>query len=131
MLAEASALEKNARAEADHSRQAEEETRNQLAKVREEHKQVQSSSQQLLEINKLKSEFIVNAGHEIEASLQSVLGLAELLERGSYGELTREQREAVHSLYGWARRIKGDVDWLVEYGSTRTRRLESSGGSYE
>ena len=131
MLAEASALEKKARAEADHSRQVEEETRNQLAKVRDEHKQVQSSAQQLLEINKLKSEFIVNAGHEIEASLQSVLGLAELLERGSYGELTREQREAVHSLYGWARRIKGDVDWLVEYGSTRTRRLESSGGSYE
>jgi PAS domain S-box-containing protein len=131
MLAEASALEKKARAEADHSRQVEEEIRNQLAKVRDEHKQVQSSSQQLLEINKLKSEFIVNAGHEIEASLQSVLGLAELLERGSYGELTKEQREAVHSLYGWGRRIKGDVDWLVEYGSTRTRRLESSGGSYE
>lgn len=128
MLAEASALEEKARAEADHSRIAEKETRYQLEKVREEHSQVQISAQQLLEINKLKSEFIVNAGHEIEASLQSVLGLAELLERGSYGELTAEQREAVHSLYGWGRRIKSDVDWLVEYGSTRSRRLESSGG---
>lgn len=128
MLAEASALGKKARAEADHSKHVEEEVRHELEKVREEHKQVQGSSQQLLEINKLKSEFIVNAGHEIEASLQSVLGLAELLERGSYGELTVEQREAVHSLYGWGRRIKSDVDWLVEYGSTRSRRLESSGG---
>jgi PAS domain S-box-containing protein len=129
MLVEASALEKKARTEADHFRQAEEEVRHQLEKVREEHKQVQSSSQQLLEINRLKSEFIVNAGHEIEASLQSVLGLAELLERGSYGALTAEQREAVHSLYGWGRRMKSDVDWLVEYGSTRSRRLETSGGS--
>jgi signal transduction histidine kinase len=83
----------------------------------------------LLEINRLKSEFIVNAGHEIEASLQSVLGLAELLERGSYGNLTPEQREAVHGLYGWARRIKGDVNSLIEYGSARSRRLESSGAS--
>ena len=128
MLAEASAHEKTARAEADHSKQIAEEARHELEKVQEEHKQVQSASQQLLEINKLKSEFIVNAGHEIEASLQSVLGLAELLESGSYGALTAEQREAVHSLYGWGRRIKGDVDWLVEYGSTRSRRLESIGG---
>ncbi len=128
MLSKTSGLAAKARAEADDSRRAEAEVRRQLERVQEEHKQVQTSSQQLLEINKLKSEFIVNAGHEIEASLQSVLGLAELLEQGSYGHLTAEQREAVHGIYGWARRIKSDVDWLIEYGSTRSRRLESPGG---
>jgi GAF domain-containing protein len=129
MLARASALEAKARAEADVTRRAEAESKKQLEISVEAHKQSQGSAQQLLEINRLKSEFIVNAGHEIEASLQSVLGLAELLEGGSYGKLTPEQREAVRGIYGWARRIKGDVDWLVEYGSTRSRRLETSGGS--
>jgi len=129
MLARASALEAKARAEADVSHRVETEVRQELDRVREEQKQAQGSAKQLLEINRLKSEFIVNAGNEIEASLQSVLGLAELLERGSYGNLTPEQREAVHGIYGWARRIKSDVDWLVEYGSARSRRLESSGGS--
>jgi PAS domain S-box-containing protein len=76
MLADASALEKKARAEADRSRHTEEEIRFQLEKVGVEYKQVQSSAQQLLEINRLKSEFIVNAGHEIEASLQSVSAAA-------------------------------------------------------
>ena len=128
-LAKASALEAKARAEADVSRRVETEVRRQLERVQEERKQAQGSAQQLLEINRLKSEFIVNAGHEIEASLQSVLGLAELLERGSYGNLTPEQREAVHGLYGWARRIKSDVNSLIEYGSARSRRLESSGAS--
>jgi GAF domain-containing protein len=128
MLAKASALEAKARAEADVSRRVETEVRQQLGRVQEEHKQAQGSAQQLLEINRLKSEFIVNAGHEMEASLQSVLGLAELLERGSYGNLTPEQREAVHGIYGWARRIKSDIDWLIDYGSARSRRLESSGG---
>jgi len=126
-LAKASALEAKARAEADVSRRVETEVRQQLERAQEERKQAQGSAQQLLEINRLKSEFIVNAGHEIEASLQSVLGLAELLERGSYGNLTPEQREAVHGLYGWARRIKSDVNSLIEYGSARSRRLESSG----
>lgn len=129
MLAKVSALEAKARAEADVSRRVETEVGQQLERVQEEHKQAQGSAQQLLEINRLKSEFIVNAGHEIEASLQSVLGLAELLERGSYGNLTPEQREAVHGLYGWARRIKSDVNSLIEYGSARSRRLESSGAS--
>ncbi len=127
MLATASALEAKARAEADVSRRVETEVSQQLERVQEEHKQAQGSAQQLLEINRLKSEFIVNAGHEMEASLQSVLGLAELLERGSYGGLTPEQHEAVHGIYGWARRIKSDIDWLIEYGSARSRRLEPSG----
>jgi GAF domain-containing protein len=126
MLAQTNGLESKARAEADVSRRVETEVRQQLQRLQEEHKQAQGSARQLLEINRLKSEFIVNAGHEMEASLQSVLGLAELLERGSYGTLTPEQREAVHGIYTWARRLKNDIDWLVEYGSARSRRLEST-----
>jgi GAF domain-containing protein len=128
-LENTSAAEAKARDEAEVARRTESEIRQQFERLQEEHKQVQVSAQQLLEINRLKSEVIVNAGHEMEASLQSVLGLAELLERGSYGNLTAEQHEAVRAIYGSARRIKSDVDWLVEYGSTRSRRLESSGES--
>jgi len=128
MLAKSSALEAKARAEAEVNRRSETEGKQQLESAREELNQAHASAKQLLEINKLKSEFIVNAGHEIEASLQSVLGLAEMLERGSYGPLSPEQQQTVHNIYGWARRIKGDVDWLIEYGSARSRRLESSGG---
>lgn len=128
MFAKTSALETAARTEADAARQKESEVSQQLVSLQEEHKQAQGSAQQLLEINRLKSEFIVNAGHEMEAALQAVLGLAELLERGSYGSLTPEQREAVRGIYGGARRLKNDIDWLIEYGSARSRRLEPSGG---
>jgi hypothetical protein len=108
-------------------RRAEAEAQSHLERAVQDHKQAQGSAQQLLEINRLKSEFIVNAGHEIEASLQSVLGLSELLDRGVFGDLTRDQKETVQSVYAWAQRIKSDVDWLIEYGSTRSRRLESPG----
>src|SRR5262249_38452321 len=127
MYTKASALEANLRADADSLRRSEAEAQSQLERVMQDHKQAQGSAQQLLEINRLKSEFIVNAGHEIEASLQSVLGLSELLDRGAFGDLTGEQKETVQKIYGWAKRIKSDVDWLIEYGSTRSRRLESPG----
>jgi GAF domain-containing protein len=124
MLAKASAAEAKARAEAEVVRHAEQESRQEHDRLKSELARVETSAQQLLDINRLKSEFIVNAGREIEGSLQSVLGLAELLERGNYGPLTAEQHEAVRGIYASGRRIKNDVDWLIEYGGTRSRRLE-------
>lgn len=124
MLAKASAAEAKARAEADVVRHAEAEARQQRDRMREDVARLEASSQQLLETNLVKSEFIVNAGHEIEGSLQSVLGLAELLAQGSYGPLTAEQQEAMKGIYAWSRRIKSDVDLMIEYGAMRSRRLE-------
>ena len=124
LLAKASAAEAKARAEAEVIRHAESEARQERDRLKQEVTRVETSAQQLLDINRLKSEFIVNAGHEIEGSLHSVLGLAELLERGNYGPLTPEQHEAVRGIYAAARRIKNDVDWLIEYGGARSRRLE-------
>ncbi|MEN3332123.1 MAG: hypothetical protein V7641_1488 [Blastocatellia bacterium] len=124
LLAKASAAEAKARAEADVIRHSETEARQERDRLKQEVARVETSAQQLLDINRLKSEFIVNAGHEIEGSLQNVLGLSELLERGSYGSLTPEQHEAVRGMYAAARRIKNDVDWLIEYGGARSRRLE-------
>ncbi|HWX43078.1 MAG TPA: GAF domain-containing protein [Blastocatellia bacterium] len=100
------------------------ELQRQLETAQEDAARARKSAQQLLEINRLKSDFIVNAGRELEASLQAVLGFAELLGRGSYGQLSDEQLEAVRGVYSSARRMKSDVDWLVEYGSARSRRLE-------
>ncbi|MGA9769341.1 MAG: GAF domain-containing protein [Blastocatellia bacterium] len=124
LLAKASAAEAKARAEAEVVRRTEGELRHERERLRDNYSRVEASAQQLLEINRLKSEFIVNAGREIEGALQPVLGLAELLERGTYGQINNEQREAVRGIYASAKRIKSDVAWLIDYGSTRSRRLE-------
>ena len=124
LLAKASAAEAKARAEADVLRHAEGDTHQERERLREDLERVQASAKQLLEVNRMKSDFIVGAGREIEASLQSVLGIAEFLEQGSYGPLTPDQQEAIRGLYGWARRVKNDVNWLIEYGATRSRRLD-------
>ncbi|HEY6332054.1 MAG TPA: GAF domain-containing protein, partial [Blastocatellia bacterium] len=94
-------------------------------RLRADHERATKAAQQLLEVNRLKSEFIVSAGHELDASLQSLLGYAELLGQGSYGELTAQQLEAVRGIYAWGRRLKSDVNWLIDYGSARSRRLEA------
>jgi hypothetical protein len=37
----------------------------------------------------------------------------------------------VRGIYAWGRRLKTDVDWLIDYGSARSRRLEPGGGEGE
>jgi GAF domain-containing protein/DNA-binding FrmR family transcriptional regulator len=120
-----------ARGEAEAARNSEARALSERDNLREEVNRAQAAGAQLLETNRLKSDFIVSAGHEIEASLQPVLGITELLGQGQYGPLTPEQQEAIRNIYAWARRIKGDVDWLIEYGSARSRRLETAGGGSE
>jgi GAF domain-containing protein len=115
----------DARSTLNDSGTGEAELRHELERISEDGKRLQRSASQLLEINRLKSEFIVNAGHELEASLQSVLGFTEQLEQGLYGKLSAEQAEAVKGIYAWSRRMKADIDWLIEYGSTRSRRLDA------
>jgi GAF domain-containing protein len=116
-----------ARATAEAARRAELQVREECERLREDQERLRRSSQQLLEINRLKSEFIVNAGHELEASLQTVLGFAEQIQQGTYGPLTAEQHQAMRGLHGWAKRMQNDIEWLIEYGSTRSRRLEPKG----
>jgi GAF domain-containing protein len=127
LLAQAEASAAQARATGDAALRSEEEIRRERDQLREDEARVRRSSQQLLEINRLKSDFITNAGRELESSLQSLIGFVEQLSRGIYGPLTDEQFDALRNIYSWARKLKSDVDWLIEYGSSRSRRLDAAG----
>ncbi|MBI3653450.1 MAG: GAF domain-containing protein [Acidobacteria bacterium] len=90
-------------------------------RLKQELAKVQSQLQQLLTAYQLKSEFIVNCGSEMAATIHTTIGMAEMLEKGIYGQLNDSQRQAVGELLGKARSLKGDLGSLVEYGSSRPR----------
>lgn len=121
----ARAAEAEARAEAEAARRIEVSLRRERDQIREDEARTRRSAQQLLDVNRLKSEFIVKAGRDLEGSLQALLGSAEMLEQGAFGKLTEDQLEAARGICDWARHMKSDVAWMVEYSSTRPR-AESS-----
>lgn len=121
--------EAEARAAAEAARRVEADMRKERDQMREDEARTRRSAQQLLDVNRLKSEFIVKAGRDLEGSLQALLGSAEMLEQGAYGKLSDDQLEAARGICEWARHMKGDVAWMVEYSSTRSARAESQGQS--
>ncbi len=55
----------------------------------------QKHAQELEALNRLQAEFIANVSHELRTPLNGILGYAELLRDGMYGELTPEQQEVI------------------------------------
>ncbi|HEU4391814.1 MAG TPA: GAF domain-containing protein [Blastocatellia bacterium] len=94
----------------------------------ETEKRTRRSAQQLMDVNRLKSELIVKAGRELDDSLQVLLSTAETFERGSYGVLSAQQLEAIRSICDAAHQMKKDLAWMVEYVSSRPPRIEAVEG---
>lgn len=56
-------------------------------------------NQKLIQIDKTKSEFISIASHQLRTPLTSIKGYASLMIEGSYGKLSKEQKETVEKIY--------------------------------
>lgn len=55
-------------------------------------------NQEILRVNKSRGEFISSVSHELRTPLHAVIGYAELLGRGLYGDLTDRQKKAVDGI---------------------------------
>ena len=114
-------LESGAREGGQAARRMEEELMAERERFRNEKDQIQRSQQQLLDTNRLKSEFIVNCGRDIEESVQAAVEIAKRLDEDTFGGLSDRQREAVRELLSIGDRLRGDVENLIEYGASRVR----------
>jgi GAF domain-containing protein len=113
-LSEARLAETQARTIAERAQAEESQLRAERDRAREEETRMRKLIGQLLEVNRLKSEFIANAGREMIAPLESLLALAQSL----------EPSPTAHKLRQLVQQLKDDVDWLIEYGSARQHQME-------
>ncbi|MDP2683302.1 MAG: ATP-binding protein, partial [Deltaproteobacteria bacterium] len=53
-------------------------------------------NEELIKINKMKSQFLANVSHELRTPLNSIMGFSELLSEKSFGELNEKQTQYVN-----------------------------------
>jgi PAS domain S-box-containing protein len=79
--------------------QLEERIRRATVELEQRNQQLEWQSEELQKASRLKSEFLANMSHELRTPINVILGYTSLMRERIYGELTRQQDEALAKVY--------------------------------
>lgn len=80
-----------------------------------EAKRRQMIAEQLVEANRLKSEFLANTTHELRTPIAAVVGYGDLLMQEIFGPLTDQQKNTLERLTHNARGMLGLVEDILDF----------------
>lgn len=84
------------------------------------------ANEKLKTLDKLKTEFLSLASHQLRSPLTSIKGYASMLDEGSYGKLSEQQVGAVQRIYSSAQGLVSIVEDLLNVS-----KIEQGGMKYE
>lgn len=85
------------------------------AQVRARTLELEEANERLLELDRLKGEFLNSASHELRTPLASIVGYAEFLEDEIGGPLTQEQQDFIAQIQAGAQRLRHIVDDMLDF----------------
>lgn len=86
----------------------------------------QSMAQQLLQLDRLKAEFVSVASHELKTPINVILGYLQLIDEGVYGSVTPKLHEILRTLDAQTRSLSRLVHQLLDVS-----RFEAGGGKLD
>ena len=87
---------------------------------------LETSNEKLKDLDKLKTEFLSLASHQLRSPLTAIKGYASMLNEGTFGALEEKQREAAQRIYSSAQGLVSIVEDLLNVS-----KIEQGGMKYE
>jgi signal transduction histidine kinase/class 3 adenylate cyclase/CheY-like chemotaxis protein len=81
-------------------------------------------TQQLLEADKLKDDFLANTSHELRTPLNGIIGLAESLYDGAAGEVNAPMKKNLGMIIASGRRLTNLVNDLLDFSKLKSVELD-------
>ena len=88
--------------------------------------ELQQANEKLKGLDKLKTEFLSLASHQLRSPLTAIKGYASMLTEGAFGALDEKQNEAVKRIYASAQGLVNVVEDLLNVS-----KIEQGGMKYE
>ncbi|MDZ7372608.1 MAG: ATP-binding protein [candidate division KSB1 bacterium] len=79
---------------------------------------------ELEESQRLQSQFISNVSHEFRTPLNGIMGYAELLRDGFYGDVTQEQREVLRNIISCGQHLLELVNEILDLAKIQSHQLK-------
>lgn len=98
--------------------------RRQALRIEDRSAELEQLSGELYRANRAKAEFLASVSHELRTPLSAIVGFADLLRDGSYGELTARQRGPVERIESSANHLRDLVEQVLELARMAAGRLE-------
>jgi signal transduction histidine kinase len=92
--------------------------------------EIEEKSRQLEVASQHKSQFLANMSHELRTPLNAVLGYAELMQDGLYGELAPETKEVLVRIQGNGNHLLGLINDVLDLSKIEAGQLTLSIDDY-
>ena len=92
--------------------------------VQEKSRQLEGAYQALMELDRLKSNFLATMSHELRTPLTSVIGYSEMMLEGLGGSLTPEQREYLQIIMDKGESLLGLITSILDISKIEAGRVK-------
>ncbi|MCB1141558.1 MAG: response regulator [Leptospiraceae bacterium] len=92
-------------------------------RVEELSSSLRSSNQRLLELDKLKDEFLANTSHELKTPLNGIIGIAESLIDGVGGELSPIASKNISLIVSSGKRLSSLVNDILDFSKMKNHEI--------
>lgn len=91
--------------------------------VNERTEDLQMAIQELKKVDVAKSNFMANISHEFRTPLNAIIGAAEILQEGIWGELTPKQKKYVHNIDDSGRHLLQLINDVLDISKLATGKM--------
>lgn len=86
--------------------------------------ELQSTNDQLREVDRLKSQFLANMSHELRTPLNSIIGFSRVMLKGIDGPLTEMQEQDLTTIYGSGNHLLNLINDILDQAKIEAKEMQ-------
>jgi len=85
---------------------------------------LQTMTERLIELDKMKDEFLTNTSHELQTPLNGIINISETLAEGNYGSVNQKQKEELQVILAVSRRLSSLVRDIIDLEKIKRNEIQ-------
>lgn len=94
-----------------------------VIETKDAYKTIKAQNKKIVELDKVKNEFLANVTHELRTPLNAIIGFSEMLSTKLFGELNDKQLEYVNDIYISGVHLLGMINEILDISKVESNNM--------